>query len=149
RLLADVGIVRHRGKIEAAINNARRACEMADRHGSLAAWFWRFEPEAGSPGAPRSLTVSPESVAMSKELKKLGWRFVGPTTAFGFTRALGLVNDCAVGCVTGDGVARARPGFERPAVAGAWPASHALSSARADPAHLRRGEGALSGTGEI
>jgi DNA-3-methyladenine glycosylase I len=118
-LLADAGIVRHRGKIEAAIDNARRACEMADRHGSLAAWFWRFEPDPGSLGSPQSLTVSPESVAMSKELKKLGWRFVGPTTVFAFMQAMGLLNDHAEGCVTRDEVARAREAFERPAPAGA------------------------------
>ena len=114
RLLADAGIVRHRGKIEAAIGNARCACEMIDRHGSIAAWFWRFEPDPASLPAPQSITTSPESIAISRELKKLGWRFVGPTTVFAFMQAMGLVNDHAEGCVTRDEVARARRGFAPP-----------------------------------
>ncbi len=114
RLLADAGIVRHRGKIEAAIGNARCAREMVDRHGSIAAWFWRFEPDAAELPVPQSITVSPESIAISKELKKLGWRFVGPTTVFAFMQAMGLINDHAEGCVTRGEVARAREGFARP-----------------------------------
>src|SRR5690606_11766950 len=114
RLLADAGIVRHRGKIEAAIGNARCACDMADRHGSVAAWFWRFEPDAATLPAAQSITTSPESIAISKELKKLGWRFVGPTTVFAFMQAMGLINDHAEGCITRDEVARARGAFRRP-----------------------------------
>ena len=114
RLLADAGIVRHRGKIEAAIGNARCACDMVDEHGSIAAWFWRFEPDAATLPAPQSITTSPESIAISKELKKLGWRFVGPTTVFAFMQAMGLINDHAEGCVTREEVARARAGFVSP-----------------------------------
>lgn len=114
RLLADAGIVRHRGKIEAAIGNARCACEMADQHGSIAAWFWRFEPDAAALPAPQSITTSPESIAISKELKKLGWRFVGPTTVFAFMQAMGLINDHAEGCMVRVEVARARREFVRP-----------------------------------
>ncbi len=116
RLLADAGIVRHRGKIEAAIGNARRACEMVDKHGSLAAWFWRFEPPATEVAA-EPVSTSPESIAISKELKKLGWRFVGPTTVYAFMQAMGLVNDHAEGCVTRAEVARARRSFTRPIAA--------------------------------
>ena len=108
RLLADAGIVRHRGKIEAAINNAARACEMVDTHGSLAAWFWRFQPSPET--RPRLITrevlmamaTSPESTAMSKELKKSGWRFVGPTTAYAFMQSEGLTNDHDATCFVHD-----------------------------------------------
>lgn len=116
RLLADAGIVRHRGKIEAAIGNARCACEMADRHGSLAAWFWRFEP-AATGVAPEPVSTSAESIAISKELKRLGWRFVGPTTVYAFMQAMGLVNDHADGCITRAEVDRARRGFAPPRIA--------------------------------
>lgn len=115
RLLADAGIVRHRGKIEATIGNARCACRMVDAHGSIAAWFWRFEPADAALAAPQSLTVSPASIAISRELKKLGWRFVGPTTLFAFMQAMGLINDHAEGCITRVEVARARRSFVRPA----------------------------------
>ncbi len=97
RLLQDAGIVRHRGKIEATINNARRALELVEREGSLAAFVWRFQP-AKPPGKPQAVSTSPESVAMSKALKKLGWRFVGPTTVYAFMQAMGLVNDHAEDC---------------------------------------------------
>lgn len=114
RLLQDAGIIRHRGKIEATINNARRAQEMIAAEGSLAAYFWSFEPdEAGLP-APQTITTSPESVALSKDLKKRGWKFVGPTTVFAFIQAMGLINDHAEGCVTRGAVARARKGLRRP-----------------------------------
>ena len=114
RLLQDAGIIRHRGKIEATINNARRAQEMIASEGSLAAYFWSFEPdEAGLP-APQTITTSPESVALSKDLKKRGWKFVGPTTVFAFIQAMGLINDHAEGCVTRAAVARARKGLRRP-----------------------------------
>ncbi|GAA3543151.1 DNA-3-methyladenine glycosylase I [Nocardioides daeguensis] len=114
RLLADAGIVRHRGKIEAVINNAGRAIELVEERGSLAAYFWGFEPAVAELGEPQTLTTSPAAVAMSKDLKKRGWRFVGPTTAFAFMQAMGLVNDHVVGCVTRDQVAQARAGFTPP-----------------------------------
>lgn len=97
RLLKDAGIIRHRGKIEAAINNAKRAKEMVKEEGSIAAFVWRYVP--AKPFRPQTLTASPESVAMSKELKKRGWKFVGPTTVFAFMQAMGLFNDHVEGCV--------------------------------------------------
>ncbi|WGX99659.1 DNA-3-methyladenine glycosylase I [Nocardioides sp. QY071] len=115
RLLADAGIVRHRGKIEAVINNAGRALDLVEERGSLAAYFWGFEPPLSELGDPQTLTTSPAAVAMSKDLKKRGWRFVGPTTAFAFMQAMGLVNDHVTGCVTREEVARARAGFTPPA----------------------------------
>lgn len=115
RLLADAGIVRHRGKIEAVVNNAARALELIEERGSLAAYFWSWEPAAAELGDPQTLTTSPAATAMSKDLKKRGWRFVGPTTAFAFMQAMGLVNDHVVGCATRDEVATARAGFTPPA----------------------------------
>lgn len=112
RLLGDAGIVRHRGKIEAVINNARRACEMVATEGSIAAFVWRYE--ASSPGAPQTVSTSPESVAMSKELKRRGWKFVGPTTVFAFMQAMGLINDHVEGCYARAEVALAREAFVRP-----------------------------------
>ena len=106
RLLRDSGIVRHRGKIEAAINNAKRARELVREHGSLGAYLWRFEPRPESRPHPlteehlRRITTSPESVALSKDLKHRGWKFVGPTTMYAFMQAMGLVNDHVEGCVT-------------------------------------------------
>ena len=100
RLLADKGIVRHRGKIEAVINNAARAQELIAEAGSIAAFVWRYEAKVPAP--PQSQTTSPESEAMSKALKKRGWRFVGPTTVFAFMQAMGLVNDHAEGCISRD-----------------------------------------------
>lgn len=114
RLLADAGIVRHRGKIEAVINNAQRAVELVGETGSLAAYFWQFEASPGEVDPPQSASTSVSSVAMSKDLKKRGWRFVGPTTAFAFMQAMGLVNDHAVGCVVRARVAAARTGFTLP-----------------------------------
>ncbi|HEX7740460.1 MAG TPA: DNA-3-methyladenine glycosylase I [Marmoricola sp.] len=114
RLLGDAGIVRHRGKIEAVINNAARAVELEASEGSLAAFFWSFEPSPDELASPQTLTTSPASVAMSKELKRRGWRFVGPTTAFAFMQAMGLVNDHAVGCIVRDEVEQARRRFRRP-----------------------------------
>ncbi len=90
RLLKDAGIVRHRGKIEAVINNARRALEMVARYGSLAAYFWRFEPASGKLARPQTVSASAESLALSKALKKQGWKFVGPTTVYAFMQAMGL-----------------------------------------------------------
>mgnify|MGYP000034954941 CR=1 FL=1 len=98
RLLDDAGIIRHRGKIEATINNARRACEMVDREGSLAAYFWRFEPDPAEIAMPQTMSTSPMSITLSKDLKKRGWKFVGPTTVFAFMQAMGLINDHANGC---------------------------------------------------
>ena len=114
RLLQDAGIVRHRGKIEAVIHNAARAQEMVAREGSLAAFFWRYEPDPAALGAPQTATTSEASVALSKALKKLGWKFVGPTTMYAFMQAMGLFNDHADGCVIRAKVDRARDAFERP-----------------------------------
>lgn len=114
RLLADEGIVRHRGKIEAVINNAQRATELVKREGSLAAYFWRFEPGAKELGKPQTASTSAASIAMSKDLKKMGWKFVGPTTAYAFMQAMGLINDHVEACVTRAKVEKARKGFRRP-----------------------------------
>jgi DNA-3-methyladenine glycosylase I len=108
RLLGDAGIVRHRGKIEAVINNAQRVLELIAAEGSLADFVWRYEPKPGSDAIPQTRSVSPESIALSKELKKRGWKFVGPTTIFAFMQAMGLVNDHADDCVIRPVVARLR-----------------------------------------
>jgi DNA-3-methyladenine glycosylase I len=110
RLLGDAGIVRHRGKIEATINNALRAIEVEDEFGSLAAYFWAFEPERGDPPTEIPSTTD-VSVALSKDLKKRGWKFVGPTTAYAFMQAMGLVNDHLGGCFVREGVEQARRQF--------------------------------------
>ena len=112
RLLADAGIVRHRGKIEAVIHNAARAVEMVQAEGSLAAFLWRFEETPAA--APVMRATSPGSVALAKELKRRGWKFVGPTTAYAFMQAMGLVNDHAEGCVTRAAVIAARQAFQVP-----------------------------------
>jgi len=110
RLLGDAGIVRHRGKIEATINNAERAIAMADEYGSLATYFWSFEPERGDP--PTEIFATTEvSVALSKDLKKRGWKFVGPTTSYAFMQAMGLVNDHLDGCFVREAVEEARNRF--------------------------------------
>ena len=104
RLLEDDGIVRHRGKIESTINNAKRALELRAEQGSLASYFWGWEPDAAS--RPKRITraalmqmaTSPASVALSKDLKKRGWMFVGPTTVYAFMQAMGLVNDHVETC---------------------------------------------------
>ncbi|MGH2838911.1 MAG: DNA-3-methyladenine glycosylase I [Thermoleophilaceae bacterium] len=120
RLLGDASIVRHRGKIEATINNAGRALELAEEAGSLAGYFWRFEPDpAGRPqrltwDVLRELATTPESRALAKDLKKRGWRFVGPTTAYAFMQAMGLVNDHVDGCAAREPAARARAAFDTP-----------------------------------
>ena len=104
RLLGDAGIVRHRGKIESTINNAGRACDMVDEFGSLAAYVWRFAPDARSRPARltrpalMAMSTSAESKALSKDLKQRGWTFVGPTTVYAFMQAMGLVNDHLHGC---------------------------------------------------
>ena len=100
RLLGDPGIVRHRGKIESAINNAKRAKELRDEFGSLARYFWQYEN-----GDPK---------ALARDLKSRGWSFVGPTTVFSFMQAMGLVNDHAPECATRKKVARARKTFRKP-----------------------------------
>lgn len=112
RLLQDAGIVRHRGKIEAVVNNARRAQELVSQEGSLAVYVWRFEPEPLA--APALASTSAASVAMSKDLKKRGWAFVGPTTVHAFMQAMGLINDHAEGCAIRERVACARAAFRRP-----------------------------------
>jgi len=114
RLLEDEGIVRHRGKIEAVINNARQARELVEREGSLAAFVWRYESKQQA--KPQTASTSAESIALSKDLKKLGWAFVGPTTVYAFMQAMGLVNDHAEDCVIRSKVERARKGFRRPRV---------------------------------
>lgn len=114
RLLKDSGIVRHRGKIEAAINNARRAVELTAQEGSLAAYVWRFEPGPEELAAPQTASTSATSVALSKDLKKRGWKFVGPTTVYAFMQAMGLINDHAEDCVMRAEAAKARAGFAPP-----------------------------------
>ena len=114
RLLKDAGIIRHRGKIEAVINNAKRAQELVKSEGSIAAFVWGYEPNPRQLGKPQTVSTSPESVALSKDLKKLGWKFVGPTTVFAFMQAMGLINDHVEDCVIRAEVDRARRGFKRP-----------------------------------
>ncbi len=114
RLLADEGIVRHRGKIEAVINNARRARELVKEEGSLAAFLWRHEPDAKKLARPQTVSTSIEATALSKDLKKRGWTFVGPTTVYAFMQAMGLVDDHAEGCFVRAKVERARAAFKRP-----------------------------------
>jgi DNA-3-methyladenine glycosylase I len=98
RLLGDEGIVRHRGKIEAVINNAKRAREVVARDGSLAAYFWRYEADTKERTTAGDASTSAASIALSKDLKKQGWQFVGPTTVYAFMQAVGLVNDHVEGC---------------------------------------------------
>ncbi|GGB52783.1 3-methyladenine DNA glycosylase [Roseibium aquae] len=120
RCLVDAGIVRHRKKIESTINNAKRAIELKAEFGSLAAYFWRFEPDPASrpdrmdfPTA-RTLATSPESVALSRDLKKRGWSFVGPTTVYAFMQAMGLVNDHLEGCCCREPIEVERSSLKRP-----------------------------------
>jgi DNA-3-methyladenine glycosylase I len=114
RLLQDEGIVRHRGKIEAVINNAQRAVELVKTEGSLAAYIWQFEPKPGDIAAPQTASTSVESVALSKALKKQGWKFVGPTTVYAFMQAMGLINDHVDGCIVRSKVASSRKKFRVP-----------------------------------
>lgn len=100
RLLGDARIVRHRGKIEAVIGNARRACELESEFGSLRAYFWGFQPRGAK--------------ELAKDLKRRGWRFVGPTTVYAFMQAMGLVNDHAEGCFAREKVEKARRALEEP-----------------------------------
>ncbi|HEY3179221.1 MAG TPA: DNA-3-methyladenine glycosylase I [Casimicrobiaceae bacterium] len=120
RLLRDAGIVRHRGKIESTINNAKRARELVAEFGSLAAYFWRYEPNLKA--RPKRLTrealaamsASMESIALSKDLKKRGWTFVGPTTVYAFMQAMGLVNDHVHDCTVREIVRHKRESFRPP-----------------------------------
>jgi DNA-3-methyladenine glycosylase I len=114
RLLTDAGIVRHRGKIAAVVNNARRAQELVRQEGSLAAYVWSFEPSPADLPPPQTVSTSAASVALSKDLKKRGWAFVGPTTVYAFMQAMGLVNDHAEGCAIRAEAERARAAFTRP-----------------------------------
>lgn len=114
RLLNNDGIIRHRGKIVAAINNARRARELIKQEGSLAAHVWRFEPKADALAPPYTATVSAASIALSKDLKKRGWAFVGPTTMYAFMQSMGIINDHAEACIIRRKVERARRAFSRP-----------------------------------
>ena len=124
RLLGDAGIVRHRGKIEATINNARAALDMIGAHGSLAAFFWSFEPALGDRPSVidhstlASMATTPESTALSKALRKLGWRFVGPTTCYALMQASGIVNDHLEDCHRRPVVESARNTMARPAIPG-------------------------------
>lgn len=120
RLMSDAGIVRNRAKIEATISNARRCSELIGEFGSLAAYVWGFEPDPMT--RPSTLTsealmqntTSAESLAMSKDMRRRGWAFVGPTTAYAFMEAMGLVNDHLTGCDARDAVERDRTRFRRP-----------------------------------
>jgi DNA-3-methyladenine glycosylase I len=105
RLLGDAGIVRHRGKIESAINNASRLLELRGEFGSLSSYAWRFEPAPSArprrvtPAAMRARGLPAEATALAKDLKRRGWTFVGPTTVYAFMQAMGLVNDHVEGCL--------------------------------------------------
>ena len=121
RHLLDSGIVRHRGKIASVYNNARRAVEMTQEHGSLARFFWSFEPASAQRpevidiATLRAMPKTDVSTRISKELKKRGWSFVGPTTVYAFMQAMGLVNDHLEGCICRDRIEQARASFSRPA----------------------------------
>ena len=120
RLLGDAGIVRHRGKIEAVIHNAGRAIELQREFGSLARYFWQFEvdiskrPKKLTVEVLRTFTTAPEAIALSKDLKKRGWKFVGPTTMYAFMQAMGLVNDHQHDCHVRAAVEDARRALPRP-----------------------------------
>lgn len=114
RLLQDSGIVRHRGKIEAVIHNARCAIKLIQQQGSLAAYFWQFEPKADRLPTAQTASTSAEAIALSKALKQQGWKFVGPTTVYAFMQAMGLVNDHAEHCIVRSRVEAARNAFEVP-----------------------------------
>jgi DNA-3-methyladenine glycosylase I len=118
RLLDNAGIIRHRGKIEATINNAGRALELVEQEGSLATYLWRFEPESRPGSLNRAglaqRTTSDEAKALAKDLKRRGWRFVGPTTVYAFMQAMGLVNDHLDGCAAQSEARAARVDFTPP-----------------------------------
>ena len=120
RLLKDAGIVRHRGKIESTINNAKRALELVSEKGSLAAYFWSWEPPPST--RPKRVTraqlmkmsTTPQSIALAKDLKARGWTFVGPTTCYAFMQAMGLVNDHIEGCEVRADIEAVRGRLPRP-----------------------------------
>lgn len=114
RLLSDAGIIRHRGKIEAVINNARCAQQLIAEAGSLAAYFWSYEPDPETLPAPQTQTTSAVSAEVARALKKRGWRFVGPTTIYSFMQAMGLINDHADECIVRSRVSEARRRFVPP-----------------------------------
>jgi DNA-3-methyladenine glycosylase I len=114
RLLKNEGIVRHRGKIEAAINNARRVRELVKREGSFAAFVWRYETDTKRRAARTTASTSAESLALSKELRRRGWTFVGPATVHAFRQATGLINDHVEGCAIRSKAERTRRGFRPP-----------------------------------
>ena len=120
RLLADAGIVRHRGKIEAVVHNAARAIELQREFGSLSRYFWQYEvdtrerPNKLTAEVLRGYATAPESVALSKDLKRRGWKFVGPTTMYAFMQAMGLVNDHQHDCFARSEVETLRKAFARP-----------------------------------
>ncbi|MEP0945023.1 MAG: DNA-3-methyladenine glycosylase I [Rhizobiaceae bacterium] len=119
RLVQDAGIIRHRGKIKSTINNAAKAIEMVEQEGSLGRWFWSWEPGAAQrpDRVTRAVAGTPNtdiSTAMSKELKKRGWSFVGPTTCYAFMQAMGIVNDHIDGCYCRETIEKARADFVRP-----------------------------------
>ena len=122
RLLKDAGIIRHRGKIESTINNAKRALELIEEKGSLAAYFWSWEP--GKSSRPKKISrdaivsTTEQSIALSKDLKKRGWTFVGPTTCYAFMQAMGLVNDHVDDCYVRAEIEKTRANFIRPAKLG-------------------------------
>ncbi len=119
-LLKNKGIIRHKGKIEATINNAARAIEMKNEFGSLAAWFWQFEPNLQGRAPLHSKleacmrTTCESAMAMSKELRKRGWKFTGPTTSYAFMQAMGMVNDHIVGCSKFESSEQLRKSLIRP-----------------------------------
>jgi DNA-3-methyladenine glycosylase I len=120
RLMNDTGIVRHRGKIESAINNAARALEMIRDEGSLASYVWRFEPEPSTRprtldwATLRTMSTTSDSLALSRDLKRRGWSFVGPTTMYALMQSAGIVNDHLDGCFCRREVERQRRSFARP-----------------------------------
>ena len=120
RLLADAGIVRHAGKIASTINNAKRVIDLRREFGSLGAYVWKMEPDAASRpprithAVAKTMSTSAASLALSKDLKKRGWTFVGPTTMYAFMQAMGLVNDHLEGCASRDVALKARAAFVPP-----------------------------------
>lgn len=121
RLMNDIGIVRHGGKIASTINNAKRVIDLRREFGSLGAYVWRLEPDAASRperitlATLKTFTTSAASIALSKDLKKRGWTFVGPTTMYAFMQAMGLVNDHIEGCASRQKALDARSAFTPPA----------------------------------
>ena len=115
QLMADTGIIRHRGKITSTINNARRAVALREKFGSLGAFVWQFEPRPPADNGRQPIpSQTPESKAQSNELRRRGWSFVGPTTVYAFMQAMGLVNDHMTGCAARAQATRARNEFRLP-----------------------------------